>query len=165
MIVDAFAFIADDLSRLYMIEKTFHIHLSLIKSSHFPFDLTLGHQYLRLLSTIQFQNIHNAHILFKCWRLMFEMLFSCIPSIKECNADYEQFVYNSLSFIISISENQALILECRWDPLIGFTSIWLSYSHSTIAQLFCIILLKQEIQLSLDTKHMNNCSITHRSRA
>jgi hypothetical protein len=86
---------------------------------------------------------------------MFEVIFSCIPSIKECNANYAQFVYNSLSFIISISENQTLIVECRWDLLMGFTSIWpsysLSHSHSTTTQLFCIILLKQEIQLSLDT--------------
>jgi hypothetical protein len=79
------------------------------------------------------------------------MIFNCIPSIKECNANYAQFVYNSLSFIISINENQALILERRWDSLMGFTSIWPSYSYSITAQLFCIILLKQEIQLSLDT--------------
>jgi hypothetical protein len=151
MTIDASSLIADDFGRLYIIGKTLRIHLFLIQSSHLAFDLPLGHQYLQLFSTIQFQNVHNTHVLFKCWRLLFEMVVSCIPSIEECHADYTQFVDNLLAFIISISENQALVLERRWDPLLGFAAIWRSYSHSSTTQLFCITLLKQEILLSLDT--------------
>jgi hypothetical protein len=74
MIIDTFSLITDDFSRLYMIRKTFRIHLSLIQLSYLSFDLTLGHQYFKLLSTIQFENIHNNHLLFKSWRLTFDLI-------------------------------------------------------------------------------------------
>jgi hypothetical protein len=79
------------------------------------------------------------------------MIFNCVLSIKECDVRYAQFVHGSFSLVISISQNQVLISQRRWDQLLGFASIWPSDSHSPAAQLFCITLLNREIQMPLNT--------------
>jgi hypothetical protein len=140
MIIDTFALMTDDFSRLHMIRNPFRIHLSLIQLSYLSFDLALGHQCFKLLSTIQFENMYNHHLLFKSWRLTFDLIFECIPSIAECNPDCIQFIHDSFSVIVSICENQILTLERRWDPLLAFASIWPSHSHSATIQVFCIAL-------------------------
>jgi hypothetical protein len=145
------ASITDCFSRIYFMGKSLRACICFHSITHLPFTPIHFLDYFEMLYTLDLQTIPGNYVLQNYWRLLFEVVFHCIPSLTACDDAKKSFLRRFFCISRDVCQNRAFTLERRAIPLWAFASLWGSWSHNDTVKQLCVSFLVYEVQLCMDT--------------